>query len=109
MVSYPAAWRTSAAFIAPLVVMPTVVIATSGLAAATASSTSAMPQAAPAALASTLRMNGFSPIISVTEYIIMMSLVPTQGATFPDAIVETMIFGKPYGSARITVVDSVVP
>jgi hypothetical protein len=67
---------------------------------ATASSTSAMPQAAPAALASTLRMNGFSPMISVTEYIIIiiMWLVPTQGATFPDAIVETMIFGKPYGA-----------
>ena len=54
-------------------------------------------------------MNGFSPMMSVTEYIMVMSRVPTQGATFPDAIVETMIFGKPYGSARITAVDSVVP
>ena len=75
--------------------MPTVVIATSGLPFAGGSSTSAMPQAAPAALARMRRMNGFSPMMSVTEYIMVMSLVPTQGATLPDAMVETMIFGKP--------------
>ena len=40
-------------------------------------------------------MNGFSPMMSVTEYIMVMSLVPTHGATFPDAMVETMIFGNP--------------
>src|SRR3989442_11293902 len=76
--------------------MPTVVMATSGLPFSCATSTSAMPQAAPAALARMRRMNGFSPMMSVTEYIIVMSLVPTQGATFPEAIAETMILGNPF-------------
>ena len=34
----------------------------------------------------------------------VMSLVSTHGATLPEAIVDTMTFGKPYGSARITAV-----
>jgi len=41
------------------------------------------------------RMKGLRPMMSVTEYIMVMSLVPTHGPTFPDAMVETMIFGKP--------------
>ena len=34
-------------------------------------------------------------MMSVTEYIMVMSLVSTHGATLPEAMVETMIFGKP--------------
>jgi hypothetical protein len=89
--------------------MPTVVMATSGADRCSSTSTSAMPQAAPAALASMRRMNGLRPIMSVTENIIVMSLTPTHGPTFPDAIVETMILGNPYGSSRMTAVARVVP
>ena len=58
-------------------------------------STLAMPQAAPTAFARTCRMNGFMPRMSETENIIVMSLMPTKGAVSPDAVVETMILGKP--------------
>ena len=40
-------------------------------------------------------MNGFRPRMSVTEYIMVMSLMSTQGATLPEAIVETITLGKP--------------
>ena len=49
-------------------------------------------------------MNGLRPMMSVTENIMVMSLVPTHGPTLPDAMVETMILGNPYGSSRITAV-----
>src|SRR5262249_2339209 len=46
------------------------------------------------------RMKRFNPMMSVTEYIMVMSRVSTQGATLPEAMVETITFGKPYGSAH---------
>ena len=39
----------------------------------------------------------------------VMSLISTQGATFPEAIVDTITLGRPYGRARITFVLKVVP
>ena len=57
--------------------------------------TCAMPCAAPAALASTLRMKAFRPRMSPTENIIVMSEMPTYGEVSPDATVETITFGKP--------------
>ena len=68
-----------------------------------------MPQTAPAALARIFLVRGFNPRISATENIMVMSLISTQGATFPEAIVETITLGRPYGKARITLVLRVVP
>ena len=56
-----------------------------------------------------MRETGLSPRMSVTGNIMVISLMSTNGATFPEAIVETMILGKPYGSDLITAVLSVVP
>ena len=56
-----------------------------------------------------MREISFSPATSTMDGIMMMSLVPTYWATFPDAIVETMTFGTPIGSARIAGVTSDVP
>ena len=49
------------------------------------------------------------PCTSVTEYIMQMSLGPTYGRVSPEAIVDTITFGTPIGSARIACVASVVP
>ena len=57
-----------------------------------------MPQIAPAALARMRRESGFSPAMSTTEYIIVMSFTSTYGAVLPDAIVETITLGTPTGS-----------
>ena len=54
-----------------------------------------MPQTAPAALARIFRVTGFRPMMSVTENIMVMSLMSTQGATLPEAMVETITLGKP--------------
>jgi hypothetical protein len=54
-----------------------------------------MPHAAPAALARIFRVSGFRPRMSLTENIIVMSLMSTKAEVSPDATVETMIFGKP--------------
>ena len=90
--------------------MPTVVTATSGLSPVSSeTSTLAIPQTAPTAFARIFFVNGFSPRMSVTENIMVMSLMSTHGPTFPDAIVDTMTLGNPYGSARITSVLRVVP
>jgi len=51
----------------------------------------------------------FSPATSTTEYIIVTSFVPTYGRVSPAATVETTIFGKPTGKARIALVPIVVP
>ena len=60
------------AFMAPWVVMPTVVTAISGLPpVSSGTSTPAAPQAAPAALASIFRVSGFRPRMSATENIIV--------------------------------------
>ena len=37
----------------------------------------------------------FSPRMSLTENIIVMSLIPTKGDVSPDATVETITFGNP--------------
>ena len=58
-------------------------------------------QIAPAALARMRRDSGFSPAMSTTEYIIVMSFTSTYGAVLPDAIVDTMTLGTPTGSSRI--------
>ncbi len=69
-----------------------------------------MPAIAWAALPSTRRETALRPATSTTGYIIRMSLVPTYGATFPLAIVETMTLGSPIGSARIAgVIRAVLP
>ena len=49
------------------------------------------------------------PCTSVTEYIMQMSLGPTYGRVSPEAMVETITFGQPTGSARIACVAKVVP
>src|SRR3954469_25666517 len=105
MVSQPASLRTRTASIAPIVVIPTVVSATVRFPDRWLSrSTAAMPHTAAAAFARIARENEFKPRISVTEGNITMSLMPTHGATLPEAIVETITFGNPYGSERITAV-----
>ena len=48
------------------------------------------------------------PATSTTDAIIAMSTAPTYGATSPDAMVETISFGRPIGSARIAAVAIVV-
>ena len=68
-----------------------------------------MPHIDAAAIASIFRITGLRPRMSVTENIIVMSFMPTQCATFPEAIVDTITLGKPYGKARMTLVASVVP
>ncbi len=42
--------------------------------------------------------------MSVTEYIMAMSLTPTKGPTSPDASVETISLGRPIGRARMPAV-----
>ena len=51
----------------------------------------------------------FIPAMSTTEYIIVTSTAPTYGRVSPDAIVETISFGTPTGSARIACVAIAVP
>jgi hypothetical protein len=58
-------------------------------------STWAMPCAAPAALASTVRRNALRPMMSATLNIMVMSMTSTYAAVFPEATVETMTFGRP--------------
>ena len=62
-----------------------------------------------APLRNTSRVMVLSPAISHTELSIKMSRFPTKGRVKPDAIVEIMTLGIPYGSVRITAVASVVP
>jgi hypothetical protein len=96
IVCSPAASSTSTAFIAPSVVMPTVVTATRVVPPVSISTpVEAMPQTAPAAFARIFRVTGFRPMMSATENIIVMSRMSTQGATFPEAIVETITLGNP--------------
>ncbi len=68
-----------------------------------------MPQMAPAAFAKTRRDTRLRPDTSTTEYIIVMSLTSTYGATLPDAIVDTISFGRPTGSACMAVAPIEVP
>jgi uncharacterized membrane-anchored protein len=68
-----------------------------------------MPQMAPAALAKTRRDTRLRPDTSTTEYIIVMSLTSTYGATLPDAMVDTISFGIPTGSACMAVEPMEVP
>ncbi|MNC28541.1 hypothetical protein D3C75_767510 [compost metagenome] len=51
----------------------------------------------------------FSPATSTTDGIMTISLVPTYGAVFPEATVETITLGTPIGNARIPGVTSEVP
>jgi len=77
---------------------PRLVIAISGLSllvVSTRPSVNDIPYAAPAALARIRAVNGFRPIRSLTENIMVMSLIPTNGDVSPEATVETMIFGNP--------------
>ena len=68
-----------------------------------------MPAMAWAALPSTTRLIRLSPDTSVTEYIMAMSLAPTNGLTSPAASVETISLGTPTGSARMPLVTMEVP
>jgi hypothetical protein len=68
-----------------------------------------MPPSACAALASTCSLMRLMPCTSVTEYIMQMSLGPTYGRVSPLAMVETITFGQPIGSARMPAVASEVP
>jgi hypothetical protein len=68
-----------------------------------------MAQTAAAAFARIRRESRFNPAMSTTEYIIVMSLIPTYGRVSPEASVETMTFGKPTGNARMADVPMVVP
>ena len=68
-----------------------------------------IPANACAALASTFSLMRLMPCTSVTEYIMQMSLGPTYGRVSPEAIVDTITFGTPTGSARIAGVASAVP
>ena len=68
-----------------------------------------MPCAAPAAFASSRRVNVFTPSRSATENIIVTSFTSTYDDTSPDATVDTMTFGNPYGSVRSTCEHSAVP
>ncbi len=63
-----------------------------------------MPTTAWAALASTTRLMRFSPAMSVTEYIMVISLTPTYAPTSPAATVETISLGRPMGSSRMPAV-----
>ena len=47
--------------------------------------------------------------MSPTENIIVMSEMPTYDEVSPEATVETITFGTPYGRARITAVHAAVP
>ena len=68
----------------------------------------AMPTTAQAALWRMRTEIRLRPAMSTTEYIIVMSLVSTNGETSPEARVDTMTLGTPTGSARIAVVPIVV-
>ena len=68
-----------------------------------------MPHIAPTALPKTWRESRFRPATSTTEYIIVMSLTPTYGATSPEAMVETITLGNPTGNSRMAVVATEVP
>ena len=85
------------------VVTPNIVAARRGRSRAAAAGvcrqpSATMPAIAPAALARIRRDNGFSPAMSTTEYISVMSLTSTYGVVLPDAIVDTISFGTPTGS-----------
>ena len=69
----------------------------------------AIAQIAEAAFKRTLFRKGFSPSTSETEGNIIMSLISIKTETSEDAIVDTMIFGKPYFIVLITSVASDVP
>ena len=58
-------------------------------------SQSDMPYAAAAALARILAVKRLTPMMSLTENIMVMSLMPTNADVSPEATVDTMILGKP--------------
>ena len=68
-----------------------------------------MPAIAAAAFASMRAEIELTPAISVTDAIIVMSVLPIYGDVSPDAIVESINFGTPTGSARMALVAIAVP
>jgi hypothetical protein len=107
----PVAWKTQASkrsstprrtCVTQSVVTPNIVIPTAGRSPSlNIAASAAMPDAARAAFAMTFRDTAFSPAMSTTEAIIVMSVGPMYGAVFPAATVERIIFGTPTGSARM--------
>src|SRR5262249_1519581 len=91
------------------VVLPNILAAMRGRARAADTSVSTIPTTAPAALARTRVEILLSPEMSTTEYIIVMSLLPTYGRVSPEATVETNTFGTPKGRARIALDAITVP
>src|ERR1700728_2878600 len=91
------------------VVTPNMVAAIAGWSLMAAGSVVTMPQIAPAALLRILRETRFKPAMSTTEGIMQISFMPTYGLVSPEASVETINFGKPYGSARMAAVAMTVP
>jgi len=70
-----------------------------------------MPAIAPAALVRIAESIEFIPAMSTTEYIVVMSESPVKELMSPAAMVETIIFGNPVGSAefRIALLANEVP
>ena len=64
---------------------------------------------APTPLVRMRRRMGFNPMMSVTEFSMAMSLVPTYRPTSPLAIVEIMTLGTPKGNPRMTALAIEVP
>ena len=81
---------------------PNIVAATSGRSSCTSTGGACtMPAIAAAALARICAEIELMPATSVTEAIIAMSATPTYSRVSPAAIVETISFGTPTGSACI--------
>ena len=91
------------------VVTPNIVRPIDGLPSSRRDRAAAMPAMAKAALRSTIRLTLLRPARSVIDGIIIMSETSTKGATSPEASVETIIFGRPIGSARMPRVMIEVP
>ncbi len=92
------------------VVTPNIVAPTSGRASGRAgTSTCAIAAIAAAAFARIRSEIALIPAMSTTEYVIDTSTAPTYGRVSPEAIVETISFGTPTGSARIARVAIDVP
>ena len=114
----PVAWKTrqsqrsataSVTAVTHGVVTPNIVSPSAGLSWASGTGAAMAPPRACAALDSTRRLMRLSPATSVTEYMSVRSTEPTYGATFPEATVDTTIFGTPTGRRCSAGVTRAVP
>ena len=111
--SYPLSSRQAFARSTHGVVTPNIVAATIGFVSSSSGVCSGSRLTMPA-MARTAFWNMvfdilFNPATSTIDGIIIISLVPTYCATFPEAMVDTITLGTPIGSARIAGVTNDVP